>query len=97
MDRRMNRGNMGNVRNVSPYRSHEPVNDNISGRFEPDDHCRKDKDHCEDHFNPDRFPIGMCYVPWQCFRDLYENEFVALANGTLFKELDYDWYGRGCK
>ncbi|HHT57202.1 MAG TPA: spore coat associated protein CotJA [Herbinix luporum] len=39
----------------------------------------------------------MCYVPWQCFRDLYENEFVALENGTLFKELDKDWYGRGCK
>lgn len=45
----------------------------------------------------DRFPIGMCYVPWQIFRNLYDNEFTALANGTLFKELDLKWYGRSCK
>jgi len=44
-----------------------------------------------------RFPLAMCYVPWQCFRNLYEDEFEALANGTLFKELDLKWYGRGCK
>ncbi len=97
MDRRMYRGNMGYNRNVSPYRANEPVCDNVAGKYESVDSCRKDKDYCEDNFNPDRFPIGMCYVPWQCFRDLYENEFTALANGTLFKELDYDWYGRGCK
>ncbi len=101
MDRRMYRGNMGNNmgynRNVSPYRANNPVCDDVMGRYEPEDICERKADDCEDDFAPGRFPIGMCYVPWQCFRDLYENEFAALANGTLFKELDFDWYGRGCK
>jgi hypothetical protein len=92
MDRRMNRGNMGN-RNMPPYKPSEPVCSDVCGGYTPDDMCER-----EDFArNIDRFPIGMCYVPWQCFRNLYENEFVALANGTLFKELDLDWYGRGCK
>jgi hypothetical protein len=58
-----------------------------------DDMC--ERDNYEGDF--DRYPLGMCYVPWQRFRNLYDNEFVALANGTLFKELDLNWYGRGCK
>lgn len=99
MDRRMYRGNMGRNRNVSPYRANEPVCDDIASGYTPgrDHGCEKERDYCEDHVDFDRFPIGMCYVPWQCFRDLYENEFAALANGTLFRELDKDWYGRGCK
>jgi hypothetical protein len=97
MDRRMYRGNMGNNcgcnKNVSPYRPIEPVCGDVAGGYRPDE-CY-DRDGFDG--NTERFPIGMCYVPWQCFKDLYENEFVALANGTLFKELDLDWYGRGCK
>lgn len=89
MDRRMYRGNM--VRN--PYRPNEPVCSDVTGGHTSDDMCERDD--YEGEF--DKFPIGMCYVPWQRFRNLYENEFVALANGTLFKELDLDWYGRGCK
>lgn len=42
------------------------------------------------------FPVGMCYVPWQRFDKLYSNEFEALKNATLFKELSLGWYGRGC-
>lgn len=98
MDRRMYRGNMRDPRydrEVSPYRGSRPVCDDVLG-YGPDDTCDK-RDNCFDDVNSrSRFPIGMCYVPWQKFRDLYENEFAALANGTLFKELDYDWYGRGC-
>jgi hypothetical protein len=97
MDRRMYRGMMGNNngynRNGSPYRPMEPVCGDVVGRCAPDDMYERD---CFDN-DQERFPIGMCYVPWQCFRNLYENEFQALANGTLFKELDLDWYGRGCK
>ena len=102
MDRRMYRGNMGNnyrgQRGVAPYRPQESCCDDlIGGRYKSDDNCDRKLDNCEENFDPDRFPIGMCYVPWQCFRDLYDNEFVALKNGTIFKELDMDWYGRGCK
>lgn len=92
MDRRMYRGN-GRGRYVAPYRPTQPVCDDIVGK---DCGCDKSRGYCEDDFKPERFPVGMCYVPWQCFRDLYENEFAALANATLFKELQYDWYGRGC-
>lgn len=105
MDRRMYRGNMGNNcgcnKNMPPYKASEPVCGDLLGGYKPEDmheRCGHEHEHeheHEDHF--DRFPIGMCYVPWQQFRNLYENEFVALANGTLFKELDLDWYGRGCK
>lgn len=95
MDRRMYRGNMrGDYDRRTPsYKPKDPVCNDIVGGYTPDDTC--DKDRYEGDF--DRFPIGMCYVPWQRFRNLYENEFVALQNGTLFKELDLDWYGRGCR
>jgi hypothetical protein len=82
-------------KNVSPRRDF--MHEDIAERFTSDDICERKLEHCEDEFDHKRFPIGMCYVPWQCFRDLYENEFIALANGTIFKELDLKWYGRGCK
>ncbi len=96
MDRRMYRGMMGRDngynRRSSPYRTPEPVCGDVVCGYTPEDSCEREK--YEDF---DRFPLGMCYVPWQCFRNLYENEFMALANGTLFKELDLDWHGRGCR
>lgn len=35
----------------------------------------------------EHMPIGMAYVPWQCFRDIYciEKGFMV---GTIFEELD---------
>jgi hypothetical protein len=33
------------------------------------------------------FPIGMAYVPWQTFRNLYSYE-KALCVGSIFQELD---------
>lgn len=89
MDRRMYRGNMGN----RPYRPSDPVCSDTCGGCAPEEVCEREK------YNGDfdRFPLAMCYVPWQCFRNLYENEFVALARGTLFKELDLEWHGRSCK
>lgn len=98
MDRRMYRGRSGNScgpcnKEISPCRQNDPVCGDMIGGYDRDESCEKDI--YEGDF--DRFPLGMCYVPWQCFRNLYENEFVALANGTLFKELDLKWYGRSCK
>ena len=99
MDRRMYRSNMGNRynRNVSPYRANDPVCEDVLRGYTPEENCDKRSEHDEIDFDLRGLPLGMCYVPWQEFRKLYENEFVALANGTLFKELDLDWYGRGCR
>lgn len=37
--------------------------------------------------NIDRFPVGMCYVPWQYMDIVYEPD-DALQIGTIFPELD---------
>lgn len=96
MDRRTYRGNMGsnhcNNRRTAPYRSNDPVCGDVLG-YSPEYTCDRD-DYHEDF---DRFPLAMCYVPWQQFRNLFENDFEALCHGTLFKELNLDWYGRSCK
>lgn len=39
------------------------------------------------------FPVGMAYVPWQEFKDLYD-PYQGLCHGTIFKELDYPFYGK---
>lgn len=41
----------------------------------------------------DQFPVGMAYVPWQEFKDLYDPH-QGLCHGTMFKELDYPFYGK---
>ena len=41
----------------------------------------------------DDYPIGMAYVPWQKFKDLYEPE-RGLHAGTIFMELDKPFTGR---
>lgn len=102
MDRRMYRGNMGSnygrgTRNVPPYKQ----NDICCGDdYGPDyaggrDDCDDRKDFGRKDF--DKFPLGMCYVPWQKFENLFENEFVALAHGTLFKDLHLEFLGRSCR
>lgn len=102
MDRRMYRSNMRNSnyrcdREVSPYKASDPVCDDMSGGFSPDVSCERETDFYDEAFDSSRFPIGMCYVPWQRFRNLYENEFEAIARGTIFKELYKEWCGRGCR
>lgn len=39
--------------------------------------------------------LAMAYVPWQSFRKLYE-VCEGFSKGTIFKELDLDFYGRRC-
>ena len=39
------------------------------------------------------YPIGMGYVPWQEFKNLYEPE-RGLHAGTIFSELDKPFIGR---
>jgi len=96
MDRRMYRGNYyrpGN-RNVSPYRRNDPeCRDQKRGYAH--DSCEKKMNDYESGF--DRYPLGMCYVPWQSFENVYENEYQAWDRGTLFKDLDLEFLGRSCK
>lgn len=40
-------------------------------------------------------PIAMGYVPWQRFCNLYE-ECEAMYHGTIFHDLDLDFYGKRC-
>ena len=46
-----------------------------------------------DHFPAD-MPIGMAYVPWQKWQEIYE-PCRALESGTIFKELDKPFLGKG--
>lgn len=58
--------------------------------------CRSRMDGCpdtHDHFPAD-MPIAMAYVPWQRWQDLYE-PCKALEHGTIFKELDKPFLGKG--
>ena len=42
------------------------------------------------------YPIAMAYVPWQRWGETYDAE-NALANGTLFPELNLPFTGRNCE
>jgi len=41
-------------------------------------------------------PIAMVYSPVQLWKELYDPH-TALANGTLFKELDLPFYPTPCR
>lgn len=43
-------------------------------------------------YSMDDFPIGMAYVPWQKWRDIYEPR-KAFQTGTIFAELDKPFLG----
>ena len=41
-------------------------------------------------------PLAMAYVPWQNFCNLYK-ECEAIYHGTIFADLDKDFYGVRCE
>ena len=41
-----------------------------------------------------KMPIAMAYVPFQQWRDIYNLDY-ALERGTIFKELDLPFCGKG--
>jgi len=47
-------------------------------------------------FRPDKFPLGMAYVPLQESIDMYENLEKGYRNGTIFPTLDKPFTGRRC-
>lgn len=50
--------------------------------------CHEKNENCID-----MFPVGMAYVPWQNWNQIYELD-KALSVGTLFPELDKPFIGR---
>lgn len=51
-------------------------------------------DEMDDNENCIHMVVGMSYIPWQRFRDLYEPE-EGFPRGTIFAELDYPFLGKG--
>ncbi len=56
---------------------------------QPDCYMREKESSC----GCDAYPIGMGYVPWQEFKDLYEPD-RGLHAGTIFMELEKPFTGR---
>jgi len=43
----------------------------------------------------DNFPVGMCYVPWQQWNQIYDLE-KGFHCGTIFPELNKPFLGSRC-
>ncbi len=57
---------------------------------QPEHHKRREHQHtCECNF-----PLAIPYVPFQMWGETFRPD-VALAKGTIFKELDLPFTGRG--
>ena len=54
----------------------------------------KKEDMCCEEDMPGK-ALAMAYVPWQTWRKLYE-VCEGFATGTIFKELNLEFYGRRC-
>ena len=54
----------------------------------PPENCADSISHIDMH----NIPIGIGYVPWQKWRNVYAL-CEGLSQGTIFKELDYPFYG----
>ncbi|MBW4848019.1 MAG: spore coat associated protein CotJA [Lachnospiraceae bacterium] len=46
--------------------------------------------------NIDMFPVGMAYVPWQCWQEVYPID-VAINMGTIFPDLSLPFIMGGCQ
>ncbi len=59
------------------------------------EHKHEHHKRCE-HHNPCQcnFPLAISYVPFQMWGETFRPD-VALAKGTIFKELDLPFTGRG--
>lgn len=56
--------------------------------YRPPENCADSISHIDMH----NIPIGIGYVPWQKWRNVYAL-CEGLSQGTIFKELDYPFYG----
>lgn len=46
--------------------------------------------------NIDQFPVGMAYVPWQKWQQVYSIDY-AFTRGTIFPDLDKPFLMEGCR
>lgn len=63
-------------------------NDGRTMRSECSDNCPQP----EGEFPPET-PIGMCYVPFQKWEDIYDAD-TGLERGTIFRRLDLPFSGK---
>ena len=56
--------------------------------YRPPENCADSISHIDMH----NIPIGIGYVPWQKWRNVYAL-CEGLSQGTIFTELDYPFYG----
>lgn len=80
-------GGNGNMRNTNFSRQNQMPR--------PSDRTQKPNVPCQDRFNDasGNFPVGMAYVPWQVWQNLYEPE-QGLCEGTIFMDLNQIFCGK---
>lgn len=59
--------------------------------YEREGACQKEPSWRDDSLSS--FPVGMAYVPWQNWKEIYEID-KALEAGTIFRELEKPFLGR---
>lgn len=61
----------------------------------PSDRTQRPNKPCQDRFDVDHgdFPVGMAYVPWQTWENLYAPE-QGLCEGTIFMDLNQIFCGK---
>jgi hypothetical protein len=67
-------------------------NDNTTGETTASCPCQNNGNNYTD-MPVDDMTIGMSYVPWQQWDDIYDSA-EALSKGTIFAELFKPWIGR---
>lgn len=88
INREMNCG-MNNARNMSNRNMY-------SSRANMEKHCNCGSGCDRGDMPVDDMVIGMCYVPWQKWQDIYDME-KGFECGTIFEELDKPYLGRPVK
>lgn len=82
----------GNGRNVSPQRAQQFRYMNNYENSSANNQHSCNKTHCENTNDTLNKPLGMAYVPFQDFGELYDAR-KGLTEGTMFPELNQIFCG----
>lgn len=88
----------GQYQRYGQYANGQPMNNAPCANSSPceatpykTESCKEEKTYI---YHPENgLPIGMCYVPWQEWGELYDPR-TALKEGTMFKELNLIFCGK---